>query len=223
VNAKSSRPVQASADEDPITREGSYSIQELQQNEVEQNSENHVFAPDLPTNERNDNVLNQSYSSTAKIFVCIVAGLCSSLLQFAFIFGREIIQIAEKDGSTPKGGSAAIIWLFAISIGSIPSIFYGICSSSNEIPLKSIWLSPCWRHLAICITSIAWLSHIHSYGLSANVLLPKKFAASIAWPTMMTASVVTGMALSMCLGEWKGTSSIALSNLWRGLLLSCHL
>lgn len=94
MNAKSSRPVQASADEDPITREGSYSIQELQQNEVEQNSENHVFAPDLPTNERNDNVLNQSYSSTAKIFVCIVAGLCSSLLQFAFIFGREIIQIA---------------------------------------------------------------------------------------------------------------------------------
>jgi len=135
VKAKPSCSVQVSAAADPINSEDSYSIQELQQNEAEQNPEHHVFAPDLPRNERNDNVLNQRYSSTAKIFVCVVAGLCSSLLQFAFIFGREIIQIAEKDASTPKGGSAAIIWLFAISIGSIPSIFYGICSSSNYLPV----------------------------------------------------------------------------------------
>jgi hypothetical protein len=161
------------------------------------------------------------YSTFIKIFVCILSGIFCSMLQFAFIFGQDLIDIAESDGRTPVGGSAAIIWLFAISIGAIPSIIYGFYSSPKYIPLKTIWLSPWWRHiLLICTTCIPWISHIHIYGLAANVLLPKAFAASIAWPTIMTTTVAQGMALSLCLGEWKEASNQALSKLRIGLVLS---
>jgi hypothetical protein len=161
------------------------------------------------------------YSTFIKIFVCILSGIFCSMLQFAFILGQDLIDIAESDGRTPVGGSAAIIWLFAISIGAIPSIIYGFYSSPKYIPLKTIWLSPWWRHiLLICTTCIPWISHIHIYGLAANVLLPKAFAASIAWPTIMTTTVAQGMALSLCLGEWKEASNQALSKLRIGLVLS---
>jgi hypothetical protein len=161
------------------------------------------------------------YSTFIKISLCILSGVFCSMLQFAFIFGQDLIDIAESNGRTPVGGSAAIIWLFAISIGAIPSIIYGFYSSPNYIPLKTIWLSPWWRHvLLICTTCLPWISHIHLYGLAANVLLPKAFAASIAWPSIMTTTVAQGMTLSICIGEWKEASNQALSKLRIGLILS---
>ena len=73
--------------------------------------------------------------------------------------------------------------------------------------------------LIVLTTSIPWVAHIHLYGLAANVLLPEKFAASIAWPILMMTTVAQGMILSIYLGEWKGASSEALSKLRKGLVL----
>jgi hypothetical protein len=222
VENSSSCPVDFSVDEELSNDEVVFSVEQLQRNGDEGDFENDVPVPKLSAamSEKKE-IEEPEYSTSVKISVCVLAGIFASMLQFAFIYGGDIIQTAEKSGNTPEGGSAAIIWLFAISIGSIPSIVYGFCSSPKEIPLKTLWLCPWWRHVAIiCCTSIVWLTHIHTYGLSANVLLPKKFAASIAWPIVMTTSVATGMALSMCLGEWRGASSLALSKLWTGLGLS---
>ena len=191
---------------------------ELQQSEAQENS-NGSNTQNVST-ERSAQA-EPEYSVFVKISVCIIAGILCSMLQFAFIFGQSLIDVAENDGATPLGGSAAIIWLFAITVGAIPSIIYGFCSSPKEIPLKTIWMCPWWRHLlVICSTSLPWLGHIHLYGLAANVFLPKDFAASIAWPTIMTTTVAQGMALSICLGEWKGASAEALSKLRIGLSLT---
>ena len=195
------------------------SDKELQQAVDEWTSENDTAAPNISHSMADKKVVDEpEYSTSVKITVCVLAGIFASMLQFAFVYGRDIIQTAENLGNTPEGGSAAIIWLFAISIGSVPSIAYGLISSPKDIPLKTIWLCPWWRHVALIFcTSIVWLAHIHTYGLSANVLLPNKFAASIAWPTVMTTSVATGMAWSSCLGEWKGASRLALVKLSIGL------
>jgi hypothetical protein len=86
--------------------------------------------------------------------------------------------------------------------------------------LKTIWLCPWWRHLLLVFTSIIYVAPIHLYGLTVEALLPKEYAASIAWPIFMTTTVAQGMSLSLCLGEWKVASSEALSKLRIGLCLS---
>jgi len=109
------------------------------------------------------------YSMLSKILICILAGILGSLLQFTFIFGKDLINISEDQAMTPLGGSTAIIWLFAIPISSIPSIIFGLSSSPEEIPLKTIWMCPWWRHFLIIISSsLPWLAQLYLYGLAAN-------------------------------------------------------
>jgi len=218
-----SGPVVSNIDEEARKNDNEFS-EEPQQSEAQENCNGNNNMPITSTSKISTERSAQDepeYSVFVKISVCLLAGILSSMLQFAFIFGQDLVDIAENDVTTPLGGSASIIWLFAISIGCIPSICYGFYSSPKEIPLKTIWMCPWWRHLLlICSTSLPWVAQIHLYGLAANVLLPKDFAASIAWPTLMTTTVAQGMALSICLGEWKGACAEALSKLRIGLSLT---
>jgi len=218
-----SDPVVSNIDEEASNNDNEFS-DEPQQNEAQENSKGNNNMSITSTSKISTERSAQDepeYSVFVKISVCLLAGILSSMLQFAFIFGQDLVDIAENDVTTPLGGSASIIWLFAISIGCIPSICYGFYSSPKEIPLKTIWMCPWWRHLLlICSTSLPWVAQIHLYGLAANVFLPKDFAASIAWPTIMTTTVAQGMTLSLCLGEWKGASAEALSKLRIGLCLT---
>lgn len=168
-----------------------------------------------------EKVLEQEeYSTLFKVSVCLLGGILASLFQFAFIFGQDIVNVAKNDANTPIGGSAAIIWLFTLTIGCIPSIIYGFYSSPKGIPLKTIWRCPWWRHFIILLTSITYVAPTHMYGIAASVLLPKSFAASIAWPIFMTTTVAQGMILSVLLGEWNAASAEAISYLKAGLFLS---
>jgi hypothetical protein len=155
---------------------------------------------------------NKNYSTLQKVLICILTGVTAVQLQFAFIFGSPITDLAdgkiddiELPGATPKGGSAAIIWLFAISLGAPPIIFHSLYSS--PVPLSHSLRAPWWRHIRlIATTSLPWISHIHIYGLTATVLFKKKVAASIAWPLLMMTTSLWALVLSRILGEWKVAS-----------------
>mmetsp|Transcript_10707 Transcript_10707/g.15768 ORF Transcript_10707/g.15768 Transcript_10707/m.15768 type:complete len:425 (+) Transcript_10707:117-1391(+) len=154
----------------------------------------------------------KTHSTFLKITLCVLAAVFSSTLQFAFVFGSDLIKIAESPdgpGSTPKSGSAAIIWLFVIPLSTISSISYGLYESRNT-PIKHLWRSPISRHIKIFIFAcIPWIGHIHLYGIAANLLLPPHIAAAVAWPILMSTTVAWGMILSLKLGEWKGASADA--------------
>lgn len=166
--------------------------------------------PDIDkTAQQQQQTPEKTYSTFFKITICFFAALFSSTLQFAFVFGDELIKIAESDegpGSTPKTGSAQIIWLFVIPISTVSSISYGLYQS-RDIPLSNIIKSPFMRHVKIfCCASLPWIGHILLYGIAANVLLPPRLAAAIAWPVLMASTVAWGMILSFYLGEWKTAS-----------------
>lgn len=153
-----------------------------------------------------------THSTFTKIAICVLAAVFSSTLQFAFVFGDDLIDIAESPGgpgSTPKSGSAAIIWLFVIPLSTIPNIAYALYES-RSIPLAHLWRCPASRHVKIFICAcLPWIGHIHLYGIAANQLLPADVAAAVAWPILMMTTVAWGMILSIYLGEWKGASADA--------------
>lgn len=155
---------------------------------------------------------NKEYSTLQKVLICILTGVTAVQLQFAFIFGSPITDLAdgkvddvELPGITPKGGSSAIIWLLAITLGAPPIIIHSLYSSL--VPLSHSLRSPWWRHMRLIgTTSLPWISHIHIYGLTATVLFKKKVAASIAWPLLMMTTSLWALVLSRILGEWKVAS-----------------
>ena len=162
--------------------------------------------------EKDEKPKEKEYSTLQKILVCLITGIAAVQLQFAFIFGKPITDLAngkaesvdnvEIPGQTPFGGSAAIIWLLAISLGAPVAIINGILSS--PVPLSHSIRAPWWRHVRIIVTtSLPWISHIHIYGLSATKLFPEKVAASIAWPLLMMITNLWSLVLSKILGEWK--------------------
>ena len=160
------------------------------------------------------------YPTWKKVGICAATGICAAQLQFAFIFGEQITDLAlgndDADasihGSTHESGGAAIIWLLAISLGAPVAILNGILSS--PVSLSSVLRTPLSRHLKIIFsTSLPWISHIHIYGVCATILLPTKVAASIGWPMLMMITTGQALLLSVFLGEWKAASDKTLRTL----------
>jgi len=170
---------------------------------------------------------NIKYATWQKVGICVATGIFAVQLQFAFIFGQDITDLALGDhaessslpGSTPESGGAAIIWLLAISLGAPPSIINGIYAS--PVPLSSAIRTPFSRHLKIILTtSLPWIAHIHIYGVVATTLLPERVAASIGWPMLMMITTAQALILSVYLGEWKAASKNTLRILKFSLVLT---
>lgn len=160
-------------------------------------------------------------STLYKVGVCIVAGIFATQLQFAFVFGDDMVTLAEDNsqgpGYSPPSGTGAIIWLFAITLGAPASVVYGLYNKPSDVPISRFWKCPWYRHLLIIVTTcIPFLSHIHLYGYSTT-LLPEDMGTSVAWPSLMMVTVVTGMIWSVVLGEWKDAPELAWRKLYQGL------
>ena len=150
-----------------------------------------------------------SLSTTKKVFICAIAALFASMLQFAFVFGSDIVDITESQngpGSTPSSGVASVIWLFAIPMGAPASIIYGLYMNPSSIPWSTVYRCPWYRHILIILTtSLPWVAHIHLYGVSTT-LLPDDVGPGVAWPVLMMVTVLAGLVWSICLGEWANSS-----------------
>lgn len=169
-----------------------------------------------------DTATPHNYSTIYKVSVCVVTGIFASSLQFAFVFGNPLIDLAKSPngpGTTPPSGSASIIWLFAIPVSVPISIIYGLCNSPKDVAFSTLWRSPWYRYLNVLLTtSIPWVSHIHLYGYSTS-LMPDEIAASIAWPVLMMVTVTVGIFWSIVLGEWNRASKSALLQLYVGITI----
>lgn len=161
-------------------------------------------------------------STMFKVAVCVGAGILATQLQFAFVFGQDMIDLAESQqgpGSTTSSGSAATIWLFAFTISAPVSLIYGLYKTT--CPWYHICSAGIYRHGIIFLTAtMPWVSHIHLYGIS-NTILPKRLAAAVSWPVLMMTTVLTGVVWSFLLGEWSQSSSNVLRQLYIGLAFIC--
>eukprot|EP00977_Amphora_coffeiformis_P028817 scaffold37256_cov183-Amphora_coffeaeformis.AAC.1 len=160
---------------------------------------------------------SKEYSTTYKVAVCVMTGIFGAQLQFAFVFGQDMVDYAKGVDDVPSSGRNAVIWLFALPCGAPASLLYGILGKPSHIPWSRMYTSPWYRHVGILLTAaIPWVSHIHLYGF-ANTLLPDDLAASVAWPVLMMTTVVSGMFWSIILGEWADASQRSKLKFYQGL------
>jgi L-rhamnose-H+ transport protein len=154
------------------------------------------------------------------IFILMIGAVMAAMLQFAFVFGKSLMDDAESRGISSTL-SSLVIWFIAINGNSLANIAYCIylCNKNNSWGKFREGGIECPVNVLRCLAmTFTWLIHIQCYGLAQSCLGDS--GAALAWPIVMCITVLSAQAWSIFLGEWVLASPDALfyNNVSLGLL-----
>lgn len=154
----------------------------------------------------------------AGLVVCILSGVFSSMLNFAFVFGEEVRQLSLRAGaSTAMSGNA--IWALAVSSGFLPNAAY--CAYLlNRNHAWSVFLEKAGGVayvLAAASMGVLWYSGLVVYGMGTVAL--GSLGKIVGWPEFMSFDIIAGILWGFFGGEWKGASRIALGYCLGGIAI----
>lgn len=152
------------------------------------------------------------------LIICILSGVFSSMLNFAFVFGDEMRQLSLQAGaSTAMSGNA--IWALAVSTGFLANLAYCIYLLNKNHTwgvFKAAAAGPGYA-LGATLMGILWYSGLVAYGMGADAL--GALGAIIGWPVFMSVDIITGIGWGFLGGEWRGASRTALSYCLAGIAI----
>lgn len=165
---------------------------------------------------RQARTMDEKSSFLKGLIICLVAGVCGAMFNFALIAGKPIEQQAVANGVNPLNAPYAT-WCISLSGGFIITLIY--CgylfiknSSSKKFFMKHSGIN--WGFTFFM--GIMWFGGVALYGMAVSKL--GKFGASIGWPIIQSMAVASGNVWGIITGEWKGTGRKPLWIMLTGLL-----
>ena len=155
---------------------------------------------------------------TLGLVICILAGVFSSMLNFAFVFGDEIRQFSLHAGaSTAMSGNA--IWALGISTGFLPNAAYCVylLNKNNTWSIYRQKTGGAAYGSGAALMGLLWYSGLFTYGVGADAL--GTLGGIIGWPVFMSVDIIAGVVWGFVGGEWKGASRAALTYCLTGLAI----
>lgn len=136
------------------------------------------------------------------IMLCIVAGVMSPMLQFAFIHGDEIIKVAVGTGVDATTASNAV-WVVALFGGFWSNVFYvtWLLYKNNAWALYKIPEAKRY-HLLSMLMGLLWVITIACYGMAVSNL--GVLGLSVGWAIFNSMGIVTANVLGLVTREWHG-------------------
>jgi L-rhamnose-H+ transport protein len=148
--------------------------------------------------------------------ICIFSGIFSAMLNFSFIFGKDLQQMALAVGAKPAMASN-LIWALALSAGFLANAGYCVyllqknrtwaVLTQKDIP-ASYWLGA-------VLMGIVWFFGLAAYGMGATNL--GALGAVIGWPLFMVMIIIAANVWGAATGEWRGASRRTYSYSWAGI------
>ncbi|MCL5005094.1 MAG: hypothetical protein M1404_01060 [Acidobacteria bacterium] len=139
------------------------------------------------------------------LVICIASGILSAMLNFAFLFGKELQEGALSRGASPSV-SANAIWALAITAGFIANAGYCVYllgKNRSWSAYFSTQTSPKdW--LGIIFMGLLWFGSVVFYGMGAAWL--GALGGIIGWPIYMAMIIVTAYLWGVITGEWRKAS-----------------
>ena len=139
------------------------------------------------------------------LIICVLSGIFSSMLNFAFIFGDEVRQHALDAGaSSAMAGNA--IWSLAVTSGFIANAAYCVYllnknhtwgNFTGQGAGGSYWLGG-------TVMGALWFGGVVVYGMGAATL--GTLGGIIGWPVFMSIAIISGIFWGLINREWKGAS-----------------
>jgi len=152
------------------------------------------------------------------LIICILSGVFSSMLNFAFVFGEEMRQLSLQAGAS-TAMSANGIWALGVSCGFVPNAAYCIYLLNKNHTwrvFREKAVGPLYT-LGATLMGFLWYSGVVVYGMGADAL--GTLGGIIGWPVYMSVDIIAGLVWGFLGGEWKGASRTALGYCLTGIAI----
>jgi len=146
-------------------------------------------------------------SFLAGLLVCVLSGIFSPMLNFAFVFGEPLREAALRAGAS-VGRAADGLWALTLTAGCVPNAGYALYllgrNRGGKLWLQQFRSNLFWSSLmgVLCYGSFL------TYGSGASHL--GRLGGIVGWPLFMSMSLITSNSLGALTGEWKGAPARAL-------------
>ena len=130
------------------------------------------------------------------LIICILSGVFSSMLNFAFVFGEEMRQLSLQAGaSTAMSGNG--IWALAVSCGFLPNAAYCIylLNKNHTWGVFREKAAGAGYALGAALMGVLWYSGVVVYGMGADAL--GTLGGIVGWPVYMSVDIIAGIALGI--------------------------
>jgi len=141
----------------------------------------------------------------AGIVFCLISGILSAAVNFAFIFGTPITDEAIKM-QVPEYATSFAVWSLVFTANFLINTIYGFYMMLKNGTLKNLSkgrISNEW--VGALFMGLAWPGGIIIYGIGANTMGP--YGAYAGFPMMILASILAGNLAGAIGGEWKNSGA----------------
>jgi L-rhamnose-H+ transport protein len=153
----------------------------------------------------------------AGLIICILSGVFSSMLNFAFVFGDEMRLLSLHAGaSTAMSGNG--IWALGVGSGAVPNVAYCLYLLSKNRTWGVFKTAGRGVYtLGAILMGLLWFFGVVVYGMGADAL--GTLGAIVGWPVYMSVDIVAGLAWGFLAGEWKSAGRTALGYCLSGIAI----
>jgi L-rhamnose-H+ transport protein len=151
------------------------------------------------------------------LIACIVAGILSSMLNLAFVFGDDVRLTALRLGAPPSG-AVNTLWLPILISGFLPTLFYCIYLLAKNRSWSGFAAPGTGAHWWIAVLmGLLYLGGLSLYGIGSVRL--GVMGQVLGFPIFMSTIVLTGNTAGLVTGEWRGSPKGAFVYGFVGMLL----
>ncbi len=158
-------------------------------------------------------------SFLAGVLICVLSGIFSPMLNFAFVFGEPLREAALAKGASARSAANAL-WALTLTAGFVPNAGYAGYLMLRNRSLGLWRREPGINLLWASLMGVLCYGSFMVYGFGASGL--GRLGGIVGWPLFMSMSLITSNTLGWITGEWKEapTRAARLSLLGVGALIA---
>lgn len=134
--------------------------------------------------------------------ICVLSGVFSPMLNYAFVFGKDL-QARSLAAGAPFSMASYSIWALALTAGCMANAGYCallLFKNKSTKTFRTSGTSAYWPLAALM--GLLWFGGIAAYGMGATEL--GSLGAAVGWPLFVATNIITGNVWGAITGEWKG-------------------
>lgn len=145
-------------------------------------------------------------SFLAGVLSCVLSGIFSPMLNFAFVFGEPMRAAALAAGAATSSAANAL-WALTLTAGFVPNAGYAFYLMIRHRSLH-LWREQFGANLLWSASmGVLCYGSFLVYGAGAGAL--GRLGGIVGWPLFMSMSLITSNTLGWITGEWKGAPARA--------------
>lgn len=150
--------------------------------------------------------------------LCVASGIFSPMLNFSFVFGKELQVLTLKSGARPEMASN-LVWALALGAGFLANAGYCLylLRKNRTWGLLRRESAPFAYWLGSSLMGFLWFAGIVVYGVGAAGL--GALGGVIGWPLFMAMIIITANVWGALAGEWKGSPWVTHAYSWSGIAM----